>query len=97
MLLDQFSAYFEQYTWTQDFELDGENLLSLIDTLVSEGNVRRLIVCQTDGAVLVEVPVMPYSKLLPISVAALRTVSTLSPRLKLEVVHSEEIPQWGTD
>jgi hypothetical protein len=97
MLIDQFSAYFEQYTWTQDFELDGENLLSMVDTLLSEGNVRRLIVCQPDGAVLLEVPVMPYRELLPTSLAALRTVSTLQPRLKLEVVHSEEIPQWGTD
>jgi hypothetical protein len=97
MLIDQFSAYFEQYTWTQDFELDGENLLSLIDTLVTEGNVRRLIVCQPDGAVLLEVPVMPYTELSSTSIAALQTVSTLSPRLKLEVVHSEEIPQWGTD
>jgi hypothetical protein len=97
MFMDEFSTYFEQYTWAQNFECNGDSLLSRIADLMLDGNVRRLIVCQPDGAVILEVPINPGLNLLPPTVAALRTVANTVSRVKLEIVRTEEIPQWGTD
>lgn len=41
---------------TEEFKIDGEELLSKVKQLINEGNVRRIIIKNKDGKVLVELP-----------------------------------------
>jgi Domain of unknown function (DUF4342) len=42
---------------TEEFRVKGEALLKKVREIVHEGNVRRLIIKDTDGKTLIEVPV----------------------------------------
>jgi len=41
---------------TEEFKVDGEQLLAKIKQLVHEGNIRRIIIKDKDGKVLIEFP-----------------------------------------
>ncbi len=41
---------------TEEFRVNGEELLAKIKQLVHEGNIRRIIIKNKDGAVLMELP-----------------------------------------
>ena len=41
---------------TEEFRVDGEELLTKIKNLLKEGNIRRLIIKDKDGKVLFEIP-----------------------------------------
>lgn len=41
---------------TEEFRVDGEELLAKIKNLLKEGNIRRLIIKDKDGKVLFEIP-----------------------------------------
>jgi len=43
-------------THTEEFRVNGEELLSRIKALVHEGNIRRIIIKDKDGKVLLEFP-----------------------------------------
>ena len=46
----------DKRTWTEEFEVSGENLVAKIKELVAEGNIRRIIVKNEDGRVLIDIP-----------------------------------------
>ncbi|HEX9643460.1 MAG TPA: DUF4342 domain-containing protein [Acidimicrobiia bacterium] len=46
----------DQHT-TEEFHLKGDDVVAKIKELVREGNVRRVIVANAEGKVLVEIPV----------------------------------------
>lgn len=46
----------EGRTRTEEFKVSGENLLGKVKELISEGNVRRIIIKNDDGRVLLELP-----------------------------------------
>lgn len=70
---------------TEEFKLRGEELLAKVKELVREGNVRRLIIKNEDGATLIEVPLtvgVLGAVLLPVwaaigAIAALATDCTI--------------------
>ena len=41
---------------TEEFRVNGEDLLKRIKTLIHEGNIRRIIIKDKDGKVLIEFP-----------------------------------------
>ena len=41
---------------TEEFKVNGEDLLKKVNELIAEGNVRRIIVRNKDGKTLVELP-----------------------------------------
>jgi hypothetical protein len=42
---------------TEEFTVNGEELLAKVKALINEGNIRRIIIKDTDGKTLVELPV----------------------------------------
>lgn len=42
---------------TEEFTVNGEELIAKVKALINEGNIRRLIIKDADGKVLVELPV----------------------------------------
>jgi hypothetical protein len=70
---------------TEEFKLRGEEVLAKVKELVREGNVRRLIIKDGDGATLIEVPLtvgVLGAVLLPVwaaigAIAALATDCTI--------------------
>ena len=43
-------------THTEEFRVNGEELLAKVKTLIHEGNIRRVIIKDKDGKVLIEFP-----------------------------------------
>ena len=43
-------------TRTEEFKLNGEELLGKVKQLIKEGNVRRIVIKNKDGKVLIEFP-----------------------------------------
>jgi hypothetical protein len=41
---------------TEEFKVEGEKLLAKIKELIHEGNIRRIIIKEKDGKVLMEIP-----------------------------------------
>lgn len=44
-------------TRTEEFRVDGEKIVSKIKELLHEGNIRRVIIKDKDGKILMEIPV----------------------------------------
>lgn len=42
---------------TEEFSVNGEELLAKVKELINEGNVRRIIIKNADGKTLIELPV----------------------------------------
>lgn len=47
----------DEKTRTEEFKVDGEKIISKIKELLHEGNIRRVIIKDKDGKVLMEIPV----------------------------------------
>lgn len=47
----------DQHEKTEEFTLDGEKVLAKVKELIREGNVRRIIIKDEHGDVLIEFPV----------------------------------------
>jgi len=43
-------------TYTEEFQVTGEELLSKVKELVHEGNIRRVIIRNQDGHTLIDIP-----------------------------------------
>lgn len=41
---------------TEEFTVNGEELLAKVKSLINEGNIRRIIIKDTEGKILVEFP-----------------------------------------
>ena len=42
---------------TEEFTVDGEELIAKVKSLINEGNIRRIVIKDMDGKTLVEFPV----------------------------------------
>ncbi|MBP7733617.1 MAG: DUF4342 domain-containing protein [Caldisericia bacterium] len=42
---------------TQEFQVSGEQLVNKVKSIINEGNIRRIIIKNEDGKVIVEFPV----------------------------------------
>lgn len=46
----------EEYTRTEEFEFNGDMLVAKIKELLHEGNIRRVIIKNEEGRVLIDIP-----------------------------------------
>ena len=78
-------------SWSEDFQLQGEQVVAKVKELVREGNVRRIIVSNTDGESLLEIPMtigVVGALLLP-PLAALGAVAAVLTECTITVVREE--------
>ncbi|HEX8939403.1 MAG TPA: DUF4342 domain-containing protein [Candidatus Limnocylindrales bacterium] len=76
---------------TEEFRLDGSELLTKVRELVAEGNVRRIIIKNEDGHTLIEVPLtlgVIGALLLPVW-AAIGAIAALATRCTIVVERDE--------
>ena len=87
-------------TFTEEVEVSGQHLLSEINRLIAEGNVRKLIVKSGDGQVFLSIPLTAGAfagGLVALSapwLAILGAVAGLVANVKLEIVR--EVPPTET-
>ena len=77
---------------TEEFTVNGEELLAKIKSLINEGNVRRIIIKDEGGKVLVEFPLtvgVVGALLVPIW-AAIGAIAALVTKCTIVVERSEE-------
>jgi hypothetical protein len=77
---------------TEEFRVNGEELLGKIKSLMHEGNIRRIIIKNKEGAVIVEIPLTigVVGALLAPSLAAVGTVAALLTEATVIVEKSDE-------
>ncbi len=46
----------EEKTYTEEFEVNGEELLAKVKELAHEGNIRRVIIRNEEGRTLIDIP-----------------------------------------
>lgn len=86
-----------QRDWVEEMEVAGHELVDRVKSLVAEGNVRRLIIRNANGEVLIEVPLTPavvvggVATIINPVLAALGALAALIARLKIEIVRAETI------
>ncbi len=76
---------------TEEFRVNGEELLGKIKSLVHEGNIRRIIIKNKEGAVLIEIPLTfgVVGALLAPSLAAVGAIAALLTEATVVVEKSE--------
>ena len=86
-----------QRDWVEEMEVAGHELVDRVKSLVAEGNVRRLIIRNANGDILIEVPLTPavvvggVATIINPVLAALGALAALIARLKIEIVRVETI------
>lgn len=78
-------------TRTEEFKLDGGQVLDKIKALIHEGNIRRIIVKNEEGKTLIEIPLtfgLVGIALLPIY-AAVGAIAAVATRMVIVVEKSE--------
>lgn len=77
---------------TEEFRVNGEELLGKIKSLVHEGNIRRIIIKNKEGAVLLELPMTfgVVGALLAPSLAAVGAVAALLTEATVVVEKQEQ-------
>jgi hypothetical protein len=85
----------EERTWTEEIEITASELVDRVKDLIQQGNVRRLIIRNSDDKLLLEIPltagvavggvVTLFAPLL----AALGAMAALLARVKVQIVRSE--------
>lgn len=87
----------QKRTWTEQIEVTGDELKKRVEELVEEGNVRRLIVRNDHGDVLMEIPLTAgvaiggVVTLLNPVLTALGALGAVLAHLKIEVVRSDSV------
>jgi len=85
-------------SWTEEFDVAGERLVSEVKRLVAEGNVRRLRVVEPDGDVAVDIPLNVgviaggVVVLAAPVLAILGALAAFVTKLRIEVVRVEDEP-----
>ncbi len=76
---------------TEEFRVNGEELLGKIKQLVHEGNIRRIIIKNKEGAVVMEIPMTlgVVGALLAPSLAAVGAIAALLTEATVVVEKSE--------
>ncbi|MFN8382957.1 MAG: DUF4342 domain-containing protein [Anaerolineales bacterium] len=78
-------------TYTGEFKIDGERLIAKIKELIHEGNIRKLIIKDKEGKVLMEIPMTfgVVGVLLAPQLAAIGAIAALVTEATLVVEKSE--------
>ena len=82
----------EKQGWIEEIEIIGDQLVGRVKELIKEGNVRRLIIRNSDGDVLLEVPLSAglavggVTTLFAPVLVALGAMAALIASFKVEVV-----------
>ncbi len=86
----------EERTWIEEIEVAGSELVGRVKELISEGNVRRLIIKKPDGSLLMEIPLTAgvavggvFTILAPV-LAALGAMAALLAKVKVEIVRVDK-------
>ena len=86
----------EKRSWIEEIEIAGDQLVGRVKELIKEGNVRRLIIRNSDGNVLLEIPLSAglavggvTTVIAPILVA-LGAMAALIANFKVEVVRKAD-------
>lgn len=77
---------------TEEFTVNGEELLAKVKSLINEGNIRRIIIKDTEGKILVEFPLtigVIGTVLAPI-LAAVGAIAALVTKCTIVVERREE-------
>lgn len=79
-------------TRTEEFRVDGEKIISKIKELLHEGNIRRVIIKDKDGKILMEIPVTigVVGVLLAPQLAALGAIAALLTEATVVVEKTEQ-------
>ena len=84
--------------WIEEIEVAGSQLVERVKELVSEGNVRRLIVRMPDDRVLLEIPLTTgvavggvITIIAPV-LAALGALAALIAHLKVQIIRTDNTP-----
>ncbi len=82
--------------WVEEIEIAGDNLVAKVKELIKEGNIRRLIIRNSDGDILVEIPLSAgiavggiTTIFMPILVA-LGAMASMIASFKVEVIRRPE-------
>jgi hypothetical protein len=77
---------------TEEFKVDGEELLSKVKSLINEGNIRRIIIKGDDGKTIIELPltVGVVGALLAPVLAAVGAIAALVTKCTLVVERREK-------
>ena len=85
-----------EHTKTEEFTISGEKLLGKVREVISEGNVRRIILTNTDGNTLLELPLTAGIAVTALTAAfapvlvAVGAIAALVSSVTLTVVRSAE-------
>ena len=85
----------QKRTWTEQIEVTGDELKKRVEEIIEEGNVRRFIVRNEHGDVLMEIPLTPavaiggVVTLINPVLTALGALGAMLAHLKLEIVRTE--------
>lgn len=76
---------------SEEFRINGEELLARIKQLVHEGNIRRIIIKDKDGRTFIEIPMTigVVGALLAPSLAAVGAIATLVTEATVVIEKSE--------
>ncbi len=77
---------------TEEFSVSGEELLAKVKSLINEGNIRRLIIKDEDGKILVEFPLTigVVGAILAPVLAAVGAIAALVTKCTIIVERREE-------
>lgn len=78
-------------TYTEEFRVEGEKIITKIKELLHEGNIRRVIIKDKDGKVLMEIPVTigVVGVLIAPQLAALGAIAALLTEANIVVEKTE--------
>lgn len=77
---------------SQEFKLDGSEIISKIQELIHQGNIRRIIIKNEEGKTLIEIPLilgLVGAALAPV-LAAVGAIGALVAKLTIIVEKTEE-------
>jgi len=81
----------EEKVRTEEFRVDGEELLTKIKNLIKEGNIRRVIIKDKEGKILFEIPLTfgVVGALIAPQLAAIGAIAALLSEATVVVEKSE--------
>ena len=81
----------EEKRWSEEFQFDGEMLISKIKELLHEGNITRVIIKNEEGRILIDLPLTAgvVGVLLAPQLAAIGAIAALVTHGTIEVERAE--------
>ena len=89
------SAKVEECSAFEDMKVDGEELLAKVRDLIPEGNVRRVIIKNGEGTILIEIPLtlgVAEAVILP-TLAAVGAIAAIVTDCSIAVERRVEAPE----